>query len=267
MPFAISYDKVDVLAGFAATHGIAYALLSDEGSQAIRALGLLNEQVYEQHAAYGIAKDEGDWGVPYAGVFVLDERGYVLQKRFPQSYRERETGVALLERGFDLASPRHGVPVHVQAEGVQVSARLDSDTYRFFQRRWLAVELQIAPGLHIYGQPIPDGYVPLTIEIAPCAGLVVGAPDFPAARPHRVKGLDAVFRVYEHRVAVSLPLTFVSEGDIEAVHLTVRYQACSATECFIPRTVELRLPVQAEELVDRPRPRREHEMATGGLDA
>ena len=38
--FAISYDTVDVLAGFAAQHGIAYPLLADAGSKAIRALGL-----------------------------------------------------------------------------------------------------------------------------------------------------------------------------------------------------------------------------------
>jgi peroxiredoxin len=37
VPFAISYDAVDVLATFAAKQHITYTLLSDEGSTVIRA--------------------------------------------------------------------------------------------------------------------------------------------------------------------------------------------------------------------------------------
>ena len=143
VPFAISYDAVDVLATFTAKQHITYTLLSDEGSTVIRALGLLNERVFEHHAAYGVPKRDQHWGVPYPGVFLLDEQGYVRQKRFQQSYRERETGVALLEQGFGLPSTVHGPPVHAQAQGVQVTARLDSPTYRAFQRLWLRLDISI----------------------------------------------------------------------------------------------------------------------------
>ena len=119
VPFAISYDAVDVLATFAAKQHITYTLLSDEGSTIIRALGLCNEHVFEHHAAYGVPRRDQHWGVPYPGVFLLDEQGYVRQKRFQQSYRERETGVALLEQGFGLPSTVHGTPVQAQAQGVQ----------------------------------------------------------------------------------------------------------------------------------------------------
>ena len=40
----------------------------------IRELGLLNENVYEHHVAYGISKRDHHWGVPYPGVFLLDEQ-------------------------------------------------------------------------------------------------------------------------------------------------------------------------------------------------
>ena len=56
---------MDVLRDFAAKYGITYTLFSDEGSRVIRALGLFNDQVYEHHAAYGIAKQDRVWGVPY----------------------------------------------------------------------------------------------------------------------------------------------------------------------------------------------------------
>lgn len=251
--FAISYDAVDVLHGFADTHGITYSLLSDEGSQVMRDLGVLNEHVYEQHAAYGIPKQDRHWGVPYPGVFLLDEHGRVLHKRFQQSYRERETGVGLLEQGFGLQSSRRGPEAVAHTEGVTVRASLDAESYRFFQRLWLTVELTIAPGLHVYGQPLPAGYIPLCIAVAPIDGMVVGEPTWPAPQRYRVKGLDEEFFVYESQVKGALPVTLTEEGGDQTLQVTVRYQACSDTDCFVPRTVRVELPVKAAGHVERPR--------------
>ena len=256
VPFAISYDTVEVLAGFAAKHGITYTLLSDEGSKVIRALGLFNEHVFEHHAVYGVPKRDAAWGVPYPGVFLLDEQGHVLQKRFQQSYRERETGVAFLEHGFGGTSSVHGALVQGQAQGVQVAARLDSPTYRTFQRLWLTVDITLDAGLHVYGQPIPEGFIPVSIDIAPLEGLVVGTPEFPTPTLHRLEGLDEDFYIYEGALTVAMPLTFSQEGDDTTVRVTVRYQACSDDAgCFMPQKVELPLPVQAADHIDRPRQR------------
>ena len=256
MPFAISYDAVDVLATFAAKHDITYTLLSDEGSKVIHALGLFNGDVFEHHAAYGAPKRDQCWGVPYPGVFLLDEQGYVMQKRFQQSYRERETGVAVLERGFGLSSSTHGTPVHGQAEGIQVAAHLDSSTYRAFQRLWLTVNIDIDAGLHVYGQPIPDGFIPLTVTVTPGEGLVVGTPEFPPPMLHQIEGLDEEFYIYEGKLAVTLPLTFIHDTDDAVVQVAVRYQACSdELGCFMPQTVTLQVPVQVQDHIDRPRQR------------
>jgi peroxiredoxin len=78
------------LRAFAGTHGIAFPLLSDEGSRVIRALGLINARVQEDHAAYGIKQNPRHVDLPYPGVFVLDRDGVIAQKRFHQSYRERD---------------------------------------------------------------------------------------------------------------------------------------------------------------------------------
>ena len=247
---------MDVLAAFAAKQGITYALLSDQGSNVIRDLGLLNERVYEHHAAYGIPKRDHHWGVPYPGVFLLDEAGRVTQKRFQQSYRERETGVAVVERGFGLASSVHGTPVHARAPGIQVGARLDSPTYRAFQRLWLTVDIEIDAGLHVYGQPIADGLVPLTVEVTPAEGRSVGTPEFPQAKAHRLPGLDEAFYTYEGKIAVTQPLTFVADAADAVVEVVVRYQACSdELGCLMPQTVTLQVPVQVQDHVDRPRQR------------
>jgi hypothetical protein len=246
---------VDVLAGFAAKHGIKYSLLADQGSKAIRALGLFNEHVYAHHAVYGIPQQDHHWGVPYPGSFLLDEQGCVMQKRFAQSYRERETGVGMLEQGFGIKSAIHGAEALAQTEGVEIYAYLDSTTYRFFQHLWLTVELTITPGLHVYGQPSPAGCMPLTIEVTSIARVVIGMPRFPPPRPYHLDGLDEDFFVYEGKVTVSVPLTFTQEGDEQTVYVTIRHQACSATDCLRPSTMTLSLSVQAMDLIERPRRR------------
>jgi peroxiredoxin len=91
---------VDVLARFTATPGITFPLLFDAGSQVIRQLRMLDEQVYKHHAAFGVPnREDRFWGVPYPGEFLLDERGVVTQKRFQKNYREWETSQAILEQG------------------------------------------------------------------------------------------------------------------------------------------------------------------------
>ena len=256
VPFAISYDAVDVLTAFAAKQHITYTLLSDEGSKVIRELGLLNEDVHGHHAAYGVPKRDHHWGVPYPGVFLLDEQGRVMQRRFQQSYRERETGVAVLERGFGLASSVHGTPAHAEGHGIRVAARLDSPTYRAFQRLWLMIDIDIDAGLHVYGQPIPEGFIPLTVDITPAEGRSVGTPEFPPPTPHRFEGLDEEFYIYEGKLTVTQPLTFIDDADDAMVQVVVRYQACSdALGCLMPQTVTLQVPVQVQDHVDRPRQR------------
>jgi DsbC/DsbD-like thiol-disulfide interchange protein len=221
----------------------------------MRALGLLNDRVDEQHAAYGIAKQERHQGLPYPGLFLLDAQGRVIQKRFQQSYRERETGVGILEQGFGVASSVHGPEAHGQSEGVKVRAYLDTDTYRFFQRLWLTVELTIEPGVHVYVRPIPEGYIPLSVDVASVAGMVVGKPAWPTPRTCRVEALDEEFCAYEGQLRLTLPVTLTEEEGDQTLEVTVRYQACSATDCLLPNTIRLELPLKAADHIERPRRR------------
>jgi hypothetical protein len=250
--FALSYDPVDVLASFTEKHGITYPLLSDDGSKVIRELGMLNEHVYEQHAVYGVAPQERHWGTPYPGVFILDERGIVTEKRFHESYRERETGAGILESGFGGHSSIHDGETSAVSGGVSVRCWLDSGTYRYFQRLRLSVELEIEPGLHIYGRPIPEGFIPLSIEVEPAGGspgegIIVGEPRLPEPHAFRIDGLDEQFQVYEGTVTCTAPITFAKRdaGD-QTLQVTVTYQACSASDCLPPASVTLKVPVKAE---------------------
>ena len=242
------------LAAFAAKHGIAYPLLADTGSRVIRELGLLNEHVFEHHAVYNVPPRDEHYGVPYPGVFVLDEAGVIVEKRFQQSYRERETGGGLLEEALGIVASGHGAEAQAGTEAVQVRAYLDSPTYGWFQRIHLIVELTIAPGFHVYGQPVPEGYIPLSLAIEPIEGLLIGEAKWPA--PHRfvLEGLDEEFWVYEGTIRGSLPFTFTAQpgaGD-QVIRATISFQACTESYCLEPAKVRFELPIEEIALVDRP---------------
>jgi hypothetical protein len=255
--FAISYDSVEILHNFAATHGITYQLLSDEGSHAMRGLGLINDRVQEDHAVYGIKPNARHVNLPYPGVYVLDRDGVVTQKRFYESYRERDTGTGLIAQALGIVTEPSRPPV-VATNGPVVTARawLDSPTYVFFQRVLLTVEVSIAPGFHLYGQPAGDGLTPLSIEIDALEGLEVGPARWPSPRRFPQPGLSDELWVHEGVVRGTVPLTFAATpggGDL-VIGVTVRYQACDDASCLVPLSLQLRVPVREAALIGRSLP-------------
>jgi hypothetical protein len=251
--FALSYDSVETLAAFAEKHGITYPLLSDEGSRVIRELGLLNEHLAEQQAQYGVQTRDEQLGVAYPGIFVLDENGVVVQKRFQQSYRDREGGVGLIEDALGVAAASHGSGAEAQGPEFRARAYLDSPTYHYFERLRLTVELTVEPPYHVYVAPVPDGYVPLSVIIEPIEGLEVGEMRWP--EPRRLKiGLNEEFWVLDDTIRGSMPLVFAAPagaGDHE-LRVAVSFQTCSDDDCLMPTTLHFTLPVRETDMVDRP---------------
>jgi hypothetical protein len=256
--FAVSYDSVSVLREFATKHGVRYPLLSDEGSQVMQSLGLINERVQEDHAFYGIQPNPKHVNLPYPGVFVLDAAGTITHKRFHESYRVRDTGAGLIAETLGILDGGHGPEIAADGDTVGVRAWLDSATYCAFQQLRLTVELAIAPGFHVYGDPIPPGYVPLRVEVAPIEGLELRPMRWPSPHSFKVEGLDEEFRVHEGTVRGSLPFAFTAPpgaGD-QVIRATVRYQACNASTCLAPAAVLVEMPVREAALVGRALPAR-----------
>ena len=247
--FAVSYDAVAILRDFAGAHGITYPLLSDEGSHVIRALGLLNERVQEDHAAYGVKPNPRHVNLPYPGVFVLDAAGVVTRKRFHESYRERETGNGLIAQALGIFT-EPAAPAAGTATAAQARAWLDSPTYAWFQRLTLTVELSVAPGFHVGAAPGPEGLVPLSVEVEPIEGLEVGE----ARWPEPGDGL----LVHRGTVRGTLPLTFSAApgGGDHVVGVTIRYQACDASRRLPPSSLRLAIPVREVAHVGRSLPDR-----------
>jgi peroxiredoxin len=249
--FGLSYDPVAVLADFAARHGIAFPLLADVGSRTIRRLGLLNRHLVESAALYGKDVKPHDHGLPYPGTFGLDRDGRVVSKHFEPSYRVRPSPLDLLA-AVGAAPPGAAVEAVAETEHVRVRAWAGQAFYHPYERIRIELEIAIAPGLHVYGRPIPPGYVPLTVEVEPFDGLVAEAVRLPLPRPFRVEGLDEAFVVHEGTVRAAVDVeVHRPAGDI-AIGLAIRHQACSETVCHPPATVALRLPLEGRDNVRDP---------------
>jgi peroxiredoxin len=245
--FAISYDAVETLRDFGERHGITYPLLADVGSKVIRALGLLDEDLEAHHAQFGGSVRDEQRGVCYPGVFVLDQEGIVRERRFQRNYRVRESGRDLLAQVLDASLPEETLPeVTLDEERVRIRAHLSSPTYWRYQRVHLMVDLTIAPGYHLYAAPVPDGYTPLSLEVA-AEPAEIGAPRFPSPKAFHLAGLDDEFWVYEGTVRLAVPIEFVMNRGEPAgertIRLTVAYQVCSDTTCFPPEQATFDLTI------------------------
>src|SRR3989442_15388594 len=136
--------------------------------------GLINARVQEDHAVYGIKPNPRHVNLPYPGVFVLDRDGVITQKRFYESYRERDTGTGLIAQALGIVTESSAPVVATNGPVVTARAWLGSPTYVFFQRVVLTVEVSIAPAFHVYGEPAADGVPPLSIAIDAIGGPEVG---------------------------------------------------------------------------------------------
>jgi peroxiredoxin len=247
--FAISYDEVGTLAAFADKHAITYPLLSDEGSATIRALGLMNDHLEQQHAVYGIKTREEQRGVPYPGTFVLDEGGLIRQKHFEQSYRMRPTRRIILEWAGLGVYPTVEPMLSVPDTSVAVQVRTDEATYRPYQQLRLHVRLVMPAGVHVYAPPVPTGYQALSAEIEPLDGLECGELFLPEGQPFSIDGLDETFVVYAETVKGTLPFMLTRNLGATRVGVRVSYQPCTEVECFPPANVARDVALNGLDLI------------------
>ena len=248
--FAISYDRPAELKAFADAHQIAYPLLADEGSQIIRELGVLDQDLAAHHATFGVPVRPEHLGVAYPMTFILDDAGRVERKIVEQNYRLRYGGHWLLQVLLGDSAEETAPHIETVATGppaiVAARARLDSPTYFPYQRLGLHLDLAIAPGWHIYAPGVGADYTALTIEVQSTPdGVHTGQVVWPQATPFRIEGLDESFVVYEGALSITMPLEFTIPRNSGGCRLdiNVRFQTCNATECLPPNAIALALVV------------------------
>ena len=235
--FAISYDSVDVLSGFAREYGIKFPLLADVGSRVIRKFGILSTLIKPEEEEY--------FGIPNPGSYLVDEDGGITEKFFHREYQVRETSATVLRSGFRVpVDPGSFAHAGIARDGVSVSATLGATVLHPMQRADLYVALDLERGLHIHSPTVPEGYVATKVTVTGTEGLRVGEPQFPATKPFRIQGLQEDFQVLDGEVVIVVPLvSTMREGNTVSIDVDVSYQACNDQECFLPKSEQLHLEV------------------------
>ena len=90
---AVSYDPVETLARYKADKSLSYALLSDEGSAAIKAFNLLNTD----------AKPGSRFeGIPHPAIVFVNADGYVAKTLREEGYKVRPAVDVVIETAEGL---------------------------------------------------------------------------------------------------------------------------------------------------------------------
>jgi thiol:disulfide interchange protein DsbD len=102
------------------------------------------------------------------------------------------------------------------------------------------VEVTIAPGWHVNAHDPTDKFlVPTTLDVTPPAGVRAGEVRYPQAVEKALEFSEGKkLRLYDGRVELVATLAGTAAGP-EPYHAKLRYQACDATTCLPPRTLEL----------------------------
>ncbi len=313
--FAISYDSVEAQAAFAKQYGITYSLLSDANHEAIEATGILNRlAAAEESPERGLAATEqtilkvapfapatverrlGEsmYGMPYPGSYLIGTDGRVIEKLFYRHYRTRPSVATVLRSGFGVDfEVRDNPAAEANADGVRIRATLGGESMTYMETSMLYIEVDLAQGLHLYGAPVPEGYVATTVTVTAPDSVEIGAVRYPGTRPFEVVNLDETFHVFEGPVEISIPVYYVRE-DFEhllararflaseldepgagvvrqliahaeetrpptersvRLDVSVQYQACTADACLVPQTeiLELAVPIAGVEMSDAAR--------------
>ncbi|MFT5444407.1 MAG: hypothetical protein ACI8W3_003462 [Myxococcota bacterium] len=254
--YAISYDDEEVLREFSEKQNIPYRLLSDIDSEVITRYGILNDQIGRAGAFLE--------GIPYPGVYVTDEDGIVVAKFFHDTYKKRDSPEQLIDAALGRLVISDDEPcVTGGDEEVQISAFIHGGkgTIRQGIFRQIVLRCELGEGIHIYGQPVPEGMIPTTISVSAPAGLIVQDPVFPPTETLRLESMNMELPVWSGTIDIVVPFYPVGELvseirplDMESAPLevSIRYQACNDDVCFPPKTEKFAFDLELD-VIDIPK--------------
>lgn len=227
-----------MLRRFGDAQKIGFPMLSDNGSAVIRKFGILNTNVPEGHPFYGI---------PFPGDYLLGADGTVREKLFLPDYQTRASAAEVLLRDFGKTNGGHSVTI--RAEDVEAKLTLSSGRVVPAQQIAVAIEFTIAPGWHIYGQPLQQSYV--ATEVAFDTSLVATqAYDFPPATPVNFESLGERLPVYSGSFKATgriITKLGIKPGEYKLAG-TLKFQECSDQICKLPQKIAFEIPIQIEAM-------------------
>jgi Disulphide bond corrector protein DsbC len=231
-------------------------MLSDRGSKVIRAFGILNTNIPDDHPML--------YGIPFPGDFLIAPDGTVRDKLFLPNYEHRPSASQIATRHAAVAGANS---VQIKTDVLSATVSLSTDKCFPGQELGVSLEVHIEPGWHIYGEPLPKSYQPTAVQFE---GPLVGeySLELPPAKPVRLAALGETLPVYEGEIRARgklgirwsppMPAKFLQplgppiEPGPHYIDGRFRFQACSDQVCEPPQAVKFRLPLTIEAGIPAP---------------
>jgi AhpC/TSA family/Disulphide bond corrector protein DsbC len=241
---AVSYDSQETLRHFAEQYGIRIPLLSDRDSAVIRSFGILNTNIAPELRAHG---------VPHPVEYLVAPDGLVIRKYFVPNYQHRVTASAVALREFGAVS-EGAATVTLRSGALTVKIALSAERAFAGQEIGFLAQFALAPGWHVYGTPLPDGYTATSVTFD---GAAIARQSFelPPASPARMEFLKDLVPVYTgaFQGIGSLLLRFPLDEGTTVLSGMVRFQQCSDSICEPPETIPFELPLTLAPFMDATR--------------
>ena len=189
------------------------------------------------------------FGIPFPGVFVTDESGRIKAKFFHDTYKKRDSPEILIDAALGKVTlDEDSLQVESGDSDIKITAavRGGKGSIRQGVIRHLVVRFELGEGLHIYGEPVPEGMVATKINIEGPPGLTAMDPILPPTEKLNIAGAD--LEVWSGTVDLVVP--FYAKGELASetrpldmkeapIEVKIRYQACTEDECLLPKTETL----------------------------
>lgn len=188
----------------------------------------------------------------------------MVAKFFHDTYKKRDSPELLIDAALGHVELEPDAPMATGGEpDVRITAavRGGAGTIRQGIRRELVVRFDLDPGLHIYGEPVPEGMVATSVTVEGPPGLVVEEAILPPTRPLVLESMGIELQTWSGRVDIRVP--WYANGELASecrpldtpsapLDVTVRYQACTDETCLLPSSATFRLDLPLD-VVDTPR--------------
>jgi len=162
----------------------------------------------------------------------------VLGDTFDGSTRPTGSQVVLTEFGPGSAT------TSLQLEDVSAKVTISNAQSYSGHQLGVIVELSVAPGWHIYGEPLPQEYTPTKVKFDDSL-VERQALKFPPPVQLRFEALDQTFPVYHGDIKATGNLVLkqkLKPGEYKLAG-TIEFQECNDSMCKLPQSAHFELPL------------------------
>ena len=188
----------------------------------------------------------------------------MVAKFFHDTYKKRDSPEILIDAALGRPVISENAPSQQGSDDdVRITAFFHGGkaTLRQGMIRNVVVRCELKDGMHVYGEPVPEGMIPFQVEVEGPPGLVVEEASKPDTETMRLESVGMELPVISGSFDVVVPVYPVGElasetrpldMDRAEIEVHVRYQACNDDVCLMPKTETFRFDLELD-VVDIPK--------------